>query len=128
MAQAFDDRRFEVAGEPAPIAEQVRSAFTSAFFSVSRNGVLAYRGGTGASRELTWFDREGHNLGRAEEPGYYEDMALSKDASRVAYSRPSQGGDRQVWTLDIARGIKTLLSFRPDGSRTPVWSSDGKVV
>jgi serine/threonine protein kinase/Tol biopolymer transport system component len=128
MAQAFDERRFEVAGEPAPIAEQVRTSFSRALFSVSLKGVLAYRGGSGASSQLTWFDREGHNLGRTGEPGDYQDVSLSKDASRVAYSRPSQGGDRQIWTLDIARGINTRLSFRPDGSRTPVWSSDGKYV
>jgi Tol biopolymer transport system component len=129
MAQAFDERRFEVVGEPAQIAEQVGTSITRAYFSVSLNGVLAYRGGSGlSSSQLTWFDREGHNLGRAGEPGYYADMTLSKDASRVAYSRPSQGGNRQIWTLDIARGINTLLSFRPDGSRAPVWSSDGKYV
>jgi Tol biopolymer transport system component len=128
MAQAFDERRFEVAGEPTPIAAQVGTSFTRALFSVSLNGVLAYRGGSGPSSEPTWFDREGHNLGRAGEPGHYLDMALSKDASRVAYSRPSQGGNRQIWTLDNARGINTLLGFRPDGSRTPVWSSDGKYV
>jgi Tol biopolymer transport system component len=128
MAQAFDQRRFEVAGEQAPIAEQVGTSITRAYFSVSPNGVLAYRGGSGPSSELTWFDREGHSMGRAGEPGYYLDMALSKDASRVAYSRPSQGGNRQIWTLDNARGINTLLGFRPDGSRTPVWSSDGKYV
>jgi Tol biopolymer transport system component len=127
MAQAFDERRFEVVGEPAPIAEQVGTSITRAYFSVSLNGVLAYRGGSGRS-ELTWFDRKGHNLGRAGEPGYYEDMALSKEASRVAYSRTSQGGNRQIWTLEAARGINTLLSFRPDGSLTPVWSSDGKYV
>jgi Tol biopolymer transport system component len=128
MAQAFDERRFEVTGEPAPIAEQVMTSFSRAYFSVSLNGVLAYRGGSGASRELTWFDRQGHNLGRAGESGYYQDMALSKDASRVAYSGLSQGGNAQIWTLDIARDIKTLLSFRPDISMTPVWSSDGKYV
>jgi Tol biopolymer transport system component len=128
MAQAFDERRFEVAGEPAPIAEQLVTSFSRAFFSVSLNGVLAYRGGSGPSSELTWFDREGHNLGRAGEPGYYQDLALSKDASRVAYIGLSQGGNAQIWTLDIARGINTLLGFRPDVSRTPVWSSDGKYV
>jgi Tol biopolymer transport system component len=127
MAQAFDERRFEVTGESAPIAEQVATSLTRAYFSVSLNGVLAYRGGS-VSSELTWFDREGHNLGRAGEPGHYQDMGLSKDASRVAYSRPSQGGKWQVWTLDIARGINTLLSFRPDGAHTPVWSSDGTYV
>jgi hypothetical protein len=66
MAQAFDERRFEVAGEPAPIAEQVGTSFARAYFSVSLNGVLAYRGGSGPSSQLTWFDREGHNLGEPE--------------------------------------------------------------
>jgi hypothetical protein len=87
LAQAFDERRFEVACEPAPIAEQVGTSITRAVFSVSLNGVLAYRGGS-VSRELTWFDREGHNLGRAGEPSDYLDMALSKDAPR----RPAVAG------------------------------------
>jgi hypothetical protein len=38
MAQAFDERRFEVTGEPVPIAEQVRTSFSRAYFSVSLNG------------------------------------------------------------------------------------------
>jgi Tol biopolymer transport system component len=128
MAQAFDERRFEMAGEPAPIAEQVGTSITRAYFSVSLNGVLAYRGGSGPSSELRWFDREGHNLGRAGEPGDYRDMALSKDASRVAYSQPSKGGDLQIWTLDNERAINTRLGFLADGSRAPVWSSDSKYV
>jgi hypothetical protein len=109
MAQAFDERRFEVAGEPAPIAEQVVTSFTRAYFSVSLNGVLPYRGGSGPSRELAWFDREGHNLGRAGEPGDYQDMALSKDASRVAYTgrRRAETGKSGRWTT---RAASILLS------------------
>jgi Tol biopolymer transport system component len=128
MAQAFDERRLEVVGEPVPIAERVGTSITRAFFSASSNGIAAYRAGLGASTELMWFDREGHHLGTAGEPGYYEDVALSKDASRIAYNRPSQGANRQIWTLDTARGINTRLTFLKDGARSPVWSPDGKYV
>ena len=129
MAQAFDERTFEVVGDPTPIAEQVGTSITRAYFSVSPAGVLAYRaGGAGPSAELTWFSRDALSLGRAGDSGYYEDMAFSKDGARVAYSRPTQGGNRQIWMLENARGINTRLSFLPDGARSPVWSSDGKYV
>ena len=128
MAQPFDERRLETAGESVPIAEQIETGITRGFFSVSENGVLAYRGGTAAHTELAWYDREGHNLGRAGERGVYEDVALSQDGSRIAYTRPSQGANRQIWTLDNARGINTRLTFLPEGARSPAWSPDGKYV
>jgi WD40 repeat protein len=128
MSQALDDRRLEVTGEPTPVAEQIGTSLTRAFFSVSPNGVLAYRSGAGANTELTWFDREGRRQSQAGEPGFYRDLALSKDAARVAYSQPSQGGNLQIWTLENARSINTLLSFVPDGARAPVWSPDGKYL
>ena len=62
----------------------------------------------------------------AGQPGNYADVALSPDASRVAYELPSQGASRQVWVLDIARGANTRLTVTPEGSLSPVWSADGK--
>ena len=52
MAQPFDSRKLELSGEPFPIAEQVAEPeFVGSAFSVSGNGVLAYRsGGAGATR------------------------------------------------------------------------------
>jgi hypothetical protein len=47
IAQGFDATRLELSGDAIPIAEQVgsNSIFGDAMFSVSENGVLAYRGG-----------------------------------------------------------------------------------
>ena len=41
MALPLDARRFEPAGEPFPLADQVGSVLAMGFFAVSANGVLA---------------------------------------------------------------------------------------
>ncbi|SPF45128.1 Serine/threonine protein kinase [Candidatus Sulfopaludibacter sp. SbA4] len=128
MTQVFDEHRLEAAGEAVPIADQVGTTISRAFFSVSANGILAYRTGGGATSQFTWFDREGHMLGRAGEPGDYQDVAISPDGGRVAHNQPSQGGVRQIWVLDTARGANTRLSFALQGGVSPVWSPDGKRV
>ena len=43
MAQSFDSRLLELVGEPSAVADKVGSLFLSGSFSVSANGVLAYR-------------------------------------------------------------------------------------
>lgn len=129
VAQAFDDRRLDVVGEPVPIAEQIGTSITRAFFSVSGDGALAFRGGaSGYGGQFTWYDREGHVLGHAGKPGDHLTLALSRDTGRLAYDEPSQGGNRQIWILDIARGVNTRLTFLREGARSPVWSPDGKYV
>lgn len=130
MAQPFDSSRMESAGEAVPIAEHVGTALSRAFFSVSPAGVLAYRGGSGAVTQLTWHDRQGHLLARAGEPGDYDyqDIALSPDGSRVAYSRATQSAGRQIWILDLARAVQSRFTFVPDGARGPVWSPDGRYL
>src|SRR3954454_16037199 len=76
-------RRHEPLGQPVPVAQQVGSLFLSGSFSASQNGVLAYRGGKSATpiSRLSWFDRQGKELGDAGEPGTYSysDLALSPD-------------------------------------------------
>jgi Tol biopolymer transport system component len=122
----FDVRRMETTGEPLPIAEQVGSSITRAFFSVSDNGMLVYRGGGAATDQMVWFDREGRVLGAAADAGEYQDLALSPDGTRLAYNRPTQGPIRQIWILDIARAVHNRLTFIPEGARAPVWSPDGR--
>jgi serine/threonine protein kinase/Tol biopolymer transport system component len=126
LATPFDLRRLEIVGEPVPIAEQVGSNITRAFFSVSGNGVLVYRSGSSASEEIGWFDRQGRPLGTAVGSGVYQDLALSPDGSRLAYNRTIQGSVYDIWVLDIARAIHTRLTFIPEGARGPAWSPDGR--
>ena len=49
MAQPFDERRLELAGDAVPVAEDVNATNNPPTFSASSTGVLAYRaGGAGA--------------------------------------------------------------------------------
>jgi serine/threonine protein kinase len=126
MAQPFDQRRLETAGDPVPIAEQVGTVLSRAFFSVSPTGVLAYRSGVGVLLQLVWYDREGRIAGHPGERADYLDVALSPDGNRAAYSRSNQSTGRQIWILDFARGVQNRFTFQAQGARSPVWSPDGR--
>ena len=81
FAQRMDPKTFQVEGELLRVAENIpentingRSAF-----AVSRNGVLAYRGGSLFSdRQLTWYDRAGKRLGVVGKPSPILNPALSR--------------------------------------------------
>jgi hypothetical protein len=40
-------------------------------FSVSQNGVLAYRSGSSSNAQLAWYTRDGNRLGTVGEPADY---------------------------------------------------------
>jgi Tol biopolymer transport system component len=122
MAQPFDDRTLELTGEALPVAQQVT------YFSVSANGILAYRGGRGiipteTEQQLAWFDRMGKSLGTVGPPSQYNDVALSPDGKRAAVSRLGSG---DIWILDLARNTPARFTFGPSLDFEPVWSPDGK--
>ena len=125
MAQALDTRRFELAGEPFPVAEHVGSFRAMGYFSVSENGVLAYRSGASASgSQLLWFDRQGKSQGALGPPAFYLDVALSPDGKRAAAVQ-DQTTNRDIWIIDVARNIPTRFTFDVAQDRFPVWSPDG---
>jgi eukaryotic-like serine/threonine-protein kinase len=128
MALPLDARRFEPAGEPFPLAEQVGSWLATEFFSVSANGVLAYRNGAaiGGGSQLVWFDRQGKSLGALGPPGSYGGgPTLSPDGNRAAVDQGDSAGNRNVWVVDVARGVPTRFTFDPGQDFSPVWSPDG---
>src|ERR1051326_8288133 len=89
MAQQFDLRRLELAGEATAVAENIRTndAITRWAFSASDNGVLIFRSGEAnrMTTRLTWFDRAGNSTQALGEPGFYNHPQLSHDATRVAF-------------------------------------------
>jgi len=71
MAQPFDAKALALKGEPVPIADQVGSTpYGFGRFSASLNGGLAFFTGGGVTNptQLTWFDRQGKNLGTIGQP------------------------------------------------------------
>ncbi len=131
MAQPFDETRFELTGEAVPIADQVRedTSIAHAWFAPSTNGELLYAEGVAKERQLVWFDRSGNRIGEVPGGDAYGGLALSPDGKKVAYFLDNTGFD--VWVFDIARGLKTPLTFGSSsgqGNLYPVWSPDGKDV
>ena len=135
VAQPFDARRLTLSGTPTPILDEEVSRFPGtvlagrAHFSVSTNGVLAWRPGpTTEHRQLTWFDRSGRKLGTLGEPGAYVAHALSPDEKSVAACRVESASDREIWILDVASGTPRRLTFDPHDDCNPVWSPDGSRI
>jgi Tol biopolymer transport system component len=128
MAQPFDARRLSLIGDAFPIAEQIQTTGTNppyGVFSASENGVLAYqKGAASADSQLVWVDRSGKQIGVLGEPAAYSDVELSPDGKRAAVSI-SDGKQRDIWLLDVARGLKTRFTFDPADEVSPIWSPDG---
>ncbi len=130
MAQPFDAGKRAVSGDPFPAAEAVGAGFNYGYFSVSRNGVLLYRGGgSGQNRQLIWFDREGKQLSVAGPPGPYSELALSPQGTHVAMMRTDpQSSNTDIWLLDLQRNIPSRFTFHPAVEFSPVWSPDGSRI
>jgi Tol biopolymer transport system component len=83
------------------------------------------------ARTLTLFDRQGKAVGTVGDRGYFNNVALSPDQTRVTLLRNDPlKGTTDVWVFDVATGKGTQITSnkREDGTRTPVWSPDGKQI
>ncbi|HWC95537.1 MAG TPA: protein kinase, partial [Candidatus Sulfopaludibacter sp.] len=130
MAQPVNAKSFDLAGDPFPVAEHVGNLRSSAFFTSSMNGVLAYRAGVGTgARQITWFDRTGKPVGTLGVPGDYIGLALSRDGSRAAIvQNESVASKPDVWLYDIARDVSSRFTFNDAEQFDPVWSPDGSML
>ena len=127
MAQPFDHRRLELQGEPVPVAQDVQITwYSTGVFSVSGNGVLAYRAAS-ASRtfQLAWYDRQGKNLGTFGPPGTDRRVVMSPDGTRGVVKDTPYSVPGDLWTLDFASGRLTRLTFKKEAYSPGVWSPDG---
>jgi len=129
MAQPFDARHLVLTGDAFPIAEQIQIQSNPnagyGLFSASSNGVLAYQTGTGTTAtQLAWFDRTGKQVGKLGDSATYADLVLSPDEKRASVSI-SDGQQRDIWAYDVARGLRTRITFDPADELNSVWSPDG---
>jgi Tol biopolymer transport system component len=112
---------------PEPIAYSLSSG---ALFSISANGVLAYRGkGATFESQLVWIDRTGKRLATVGGPADIRQIALAPDERTVAVSRAdAETGSDDIWMLDLVRGTATRFTADPLNDWFPVWSPDGARV
>jgi Tol biopolymer transport system component len=137
VAQALDLDGGRLLGEPVrlsgPLARKLGSMYVTADylpFSLSGSGILVF-GGPGValgSLKLTWFDRQGNELGRLGSRGAYRDPAFSPDWKRVAGQVSDEMGVGDLWLLDLERNIETRFTFQPAARINPIWSPDGNRI
>ena len=125
MAQAFDAKRLELSGEPSRLAERLGLwTWGAAAFSVSSNGVLAYRPEVDISRQLVWLDRQGRRLGAFEEVDFFH-PDLSPDATQMTAVRVDpQTGNWDIWLVNFERTVTTRFTLSPALEIYPIWSPD----
>jgi Tol biopolymer transport system component len=129
MAQPFDAARLQLGGEAVPIAEGVLAIQITgrAAFTVSDNGVLAYRSGGGTvPLTLAWVSRNGTEQRIAAPAHNYVLPRLSPDGQRLAVGIEEAEG--QIWVYDLSRDALTRLTFEGTGNVDPVWTPDGKRI
>src|SRR5208283_3978788 len=132
MAQPFDDKNLEIAGDPMPLAELVEYDlnYNRAVFSSSKNGLIVYQqSSTQNGWKLVWYDRSGNIVGGVGEPAQYGAAFISPDGKKIAYDvYDPQSRNRDIWLYDLTRLIKTRFTFDPAVDEIPIWSPDGSRI
>ena len=132
MAQPFDVTSMNVIGSPTPVAENVgiSGLNAAAALSVSASGALVYRTASVAIRtQLAWLDRSGVRRQTVGEATDQMAVELSPDDARLVVSALDAARDtRDVWTYDLARGLRTRFTFDAADEIHAVWSADGRQV
>jgi len=131
VAQPFDPARLAFTGEAAAVAEGIQTdlQFNLAVFDVS-GAVMVYQPGGGESGRLVAVDGSGKETLLATESGsgQLDSLALAPAGDTlVSDIRNASGGGSDIWLYNLARNIKTRLTFDQHSSY-PVWSPDGKQV
>jgi Tol biopolymer transport system component len=129
LGQRLNLNTLQLVGEPVSIAEGVRSGAANGrnAFSVSANGVLAYRGGGTLTFQVSAYTRDGKREAVLVEAGEYGAITLSPDDSRLILIK-GQGTDRDLWMKDLSSGVLSRLTSAPEGDRDAVWSPDGRRI
>ena len=129
MSRPFDPDRETLSGEPAQVLERVgyNAPGIGAFFRVSDNGrVLIASTNAGQSR-LSWVTRDGEDAGSIGPADDYQQPRLSPRGDRVVFSKSDpQTGNRDVFYMEVSRGITSRLTTHVANDWFPVWAPDGR--
>src|SRR5262245_42743558 len=129
VAQPFDAKALKTTGEPVPLAEQIGTdAVGLARFSVSRDGVLAYRTGE-TGNQMIWIDRSAKELDVVVPTGDNQDPMFSPAGDLLAYDlADGRTGKGDIWIRDLARGVSSRFTFGEGSAFAPVWAPRGDAI
>jgi Tol biopolymer transport system component len=129
MAQPFDPSSGTLSGEAQSLASGVVNDASTWHMdaSASNNGLLVFGSGGTADWQLVWMDRTGKQIGAAvDKLTNLQNASISPQGDRIAIG--IDVGMNDIWVVDLARGVRTRLTFGPVQNNSPVWSPDGKWI
>jgi eukaryotic-like serine/threonine-protein kinase len=132
QGQRFNASKLAATGDAVTLATDVdgMESLSLAQISISRNGILVYQSAGKPTRQLSWLDRGGKNIGAVGEPADWGPPRISPDGSRIAVGRREErSGVAVLWVLNAADGSAFQLTHMTRGSSAqPVWSPDGSQI
>ena len=129
MAQLFDPAKGTLSGEAQGLAKGVISDPSTWHMDASANdsGVLVFDSGGSGDLQLVWLDRNGKDLGTVADKLTGLQLArISPQGDRIVMQ--IDAGMNDLWVLDLARRVRTRLTFGPVANIIPLWSPDGKWI
>ena len=129
MAQPFDPAKGTLRDEPRSLAKGVMNDVSTWHMDASSasDGLLTFGSGGNSDLQLVWMDRSGKQISTiADKFTNLQSARISPQGDRVALQ--IDAGVNDIWVLDLARGVRTRLTFGPISNTSPVWSPDGKWI
>jgi Tol biopolymer transport system component len=131
FGQAFDASSLRLKGQTFVVNEQVGvygedGATGLGAFSVSANGALAIAAISRPVLRLSWFDRDGREVGTTGPPAEYMDFDVSPDGTRVGiirFDRRKRSSDLVI--IDLRTGVVTQVTDDPWPDDGPAWDPVG---
>src|SRR5205085_95148 len=103
-----------------------------AYFAVAANGaMLSYQGADARHSRLNWFDRSGQPQGTVgpEAAINLVQPRISPDGRQAAVvATDTESGNRDIYSVNLATGVLTRLTFNPANDWFPLWSPDGQSI
>src|SRR5580704_19021987 len=129
MAQRFEAASGTLSGDVQSLARGLENDVSTWHMdaSASEDGLLIFGSGALGDLQLVWLDRDTKQISViADKVANLQYAAISPQGDRLALQIDS--GQNDIWVLDLARGVRTRLTFGPVANTYPVWSPDGKWV
>ena len=135
MAQPLNLERLTLEATPTVVAANASLGVlfgVRSLVSASTTGVLAFgKPRAGSVGQLTWFERTGLSVATLPPPpdGEYLNPSFSPKGDLVAVNlMDPRTGNWDIWVIDVARGVPSLLTSDSANDSDPVWSPDGKAI
>jgi Tol biopolymer transport system component/tRNA A-37 threonylcarbamoyl transferase component Bud32 len=124
-AQRFDVNKFSLSGKPITVVDGIEVNSVS----FSNTGLMFYRKASASAdaKQLVWYDRTGRELGKVGSPANYGSVELSPNGDRAAVDM-IKDNNRDIWVVDVARGVPSRISYDPNADWSPSWSGDGSRI